>query len=140
MRPEEFSLQRRSIVERKILRLLRGENAPSLSVNRHLRVQIPDQASIQSDLEKFTLLKRKAALNGLIFEELDFAYVNQDELQVLNWLAAYQRVGGLKEMCHPDASLCLALAHCAGVLSGLGLKLPARILYKNIRQIGQAAR
>jgi hypothetical protein len=131
MKPESFSLQRRNVIERRVLRLLRGEGIEGIYGQRHMREQAPDQAMTQADLEKFLLLRREAMRNGLSMKDVDFPYVSPEELQILSWIAGYQRVAGLKELCHKDVSLSLSLAHCAGILSGLGLRLPASIFYKN---------
>ncbi|MFT4091787.1 MAG: hypothetical protein QM645_13720 [Asticcacaulis sp.] len=95
----------------------------NLGDNRRHKGQLTGARIARADIEKFNLLKKLATQNGIHIQPSGSVYVSDGELNILKWLATYQRASGLHSLCHEDIALALTLAHCAGTLSNLGLRL-----------------
>lgn len=103
-----LALRRRSAVEQRVMRLMRGD---------HTREGAFCGA-------QFSRLRGLAAKNDLAIQKPDAPFLTADELRLLGWLAQAQRVLGYRQMFHSDAMLTLTIVHCAGTLDAMGLHLP----------------
>lgn len=126
-----LALRNRPHTERRVLMLLRGAPVP-FAVTHHVR-DMSDPTPAQ--LRRFADLRRAALAYGLVIQSPEKPYVGKDELRLLAWLAEAQRVAGPHTA--PDApNVRAALAACAALLDGMGLRLSALTLYgARLRQL-----
>ena len=110
LRPARLALRRRSSVEQRVVRLLRGETGAG-----------SDALSIST--AQFTRLRELAARNSLVIHRPGTPFLSPSELTLLGWLAQAQRVTGYRRPFHPDAMLTMTIVHCAGTLEALGVRL-----------------
>lgn len=106
-------LSRRNIVERKVLRFIRGETAAG------------DNAYVHGHFHK---LRDRARRNGIMIQRAGAPYVYPDELLLLRWLAEAQRRRGRRTYHLRDDSLATSLWHCAAILKEEGMFLPYQTL------------
>jgi hypothetical protein len=107
------SLRRRPRIERRVLAILRGENDPFLD-HQHAAA--------------FTRLRVLASRQGLIIQDADARYLGDDELTLLSWLAAAQRVA-VRHLRPQNRRLAAVLTRCAVLLEKAGLRLYPFTLY-----------
>lgn len=117
-----LALKRRTLVERKALALLRGaEGAATLASGlRGRALKVPPTAA---QARCFTELRRIAIRDGFSVLPPSAPYMGADELTVLAWLAAAQRVFAPDYAPEADPALRAAILRCAGLLDGMGLRL-----------------
>jgi len=122
-------LRRRGHAERRVLRLIRGEGLerePTPGARPPRRV--PPSAT-SSQLAHFTRLRSLAMRNGFQIQATGAPYVSADELRLLAWIAACQRVAGRDMASHSDHAFVRAVGRCADTLVAIGLRLPPLTLY-----------
>jgi hypothetical protein len=126
---QTLSLRRRTHVERRVLALLRGEDMgmPPIGAKRPRRTRAAPVAT-PAHHRRFKELRKLAALRGFAVLAPDTPYVGAGELRLLSWLAQAQRVAG-PETFPGDPLLAAAIAHCAGLLNGRGVRLSPLTLY-----------
>lgn len=124
-----LALSRRTYVERKVLSLLRGgdEGRPLIRSRSYNGTTTCAESMTEAD-RYFGDLRRHVARLGLRVQPPATPYVTEAELMVLSWLAQAQRVAGFSS-APADAALLSALAGCAGLLDGMGLRLSPLTLY-----------
>jgi len=124
-----LALRRRTHVERKVLALLRGEDTPPLPVKaRRLRRDSVVSVAPSVHARYFTELRRLAVEHGLAVQPSATPFVNMDELRLLAGLAEAQRIAS-SGAGFDDPALAMAVARCAGLLDGMGLRLSPLTLY-----------
>ncbi|MFT3967242.1 MAG: hypothetical protein QM690_15305 [Sphingobium sp.] len=106
-----LALRRRASAEQRAIRMIRGGDAG-------------DGDAMPVHAVQFGRLRALAIKNGLAVQPPASPFVSGDELSLLAWLAQAQRVAGYGEIFHPDAALTLTIAHCAGTLDAIGIRLP----------------
>lgn len=122
--PTPALVRRRPLVERRVLLFLRGE-ADGLG-HWDTADDFPDnQADRRCHVAAFALLRGLAARNALKVQAPSAPFVREDELQLLSWIARAQRVRGMEDDFHEDTRLTRSIFLCAGILTGLGICLPA---------------
>ncbi|MFT3966311.1 MAG: hypothetical protein QM690_10555 [Sphingobium sp.] len=104
-----MALRRRSIMEQRVVRLIRGERPDAM----------PSVPAMQ-----FGRLRDLAVRNALVIHPPGTPFLSVNELTLLGWLALAQRVAGYRRQFHPDAMLTMTVVHCAGTLDALGIHLP----------------
>lgn len=109
-----LAVKRRTLVERRIIPLLRGER--DSAVPTALRRAMND-------------LCRHARRTGLHILPAGSTYVGRDELALLGWLAGAQRVVPVGRASPDDVELAAAIRCCASALGDAGLHLSAFALY-----------
>jgi len=109
-RPARLALRRRSSVEQRVIRLIRGEAGQEVDAALVLGAQ-------------FGKLRDLAMRNALVIHSPGTPYLSLNELTLLGWLAQAQRVAAYRQSFHPDAMLTMTVVHCAGTLDALGLRL-----------------
>ncbi|MFA7603365.1 MAG: hypothetical protein WCY29_10190 [Novosphingobium sp.] len=127
-----LSLRRRGHVERKVLRLIRGDSraGPAASTMRRTDGRGgPDAAPTPDQLALFADLRDRATRYGLHIQAPDNSYVGADELRLLGWLAERQRVAGWSSAIHADEALTRAVVRCAAMLTAAGMRLPPGTVY-----------
>ena len=126
-----LALRRRTHVERKVLLMLRDTGAalPSPTPRRSRRTEPQKPAPLAPAQSRyFSDLRQEAARQGLTVQPFETPYISQAELTLLSWLAEAQRIT-VPSTAPGDAGLTAALAGCAGLLDGLGLRLSPLSLY-----------
>ncbi|MFT3964505.1 MAG: hypothetical protein QM690_01300 [Sphingobium sp.] len=112
--PSPMPVRRRPLAERRVLDYLRRDYCPSDN-----DMEVPPHA-----LPFYQL--RKLALNGALhIHPAGAPYVGEDELRLLAWIARAQRYRGVDDDGYPDGRLTRSIFHCAGILTGIGILLPA---------------
>jgi hypothetical protein len=120
-----LALRNRPDTERRVLLLLRGASLDMVPRSRRRKVNNMPKAE---HMRCFAHLRRVAGEHGLVLQPPDLAYVGEDELRLLSWLAEAQRVvsAGTAPI-EPD--LRAAIMRCAGLLDGMGFRLSPLTLY-----------
>lgn len=125
------SVRRRSVVERRVLQILRGNAVcadgapvPAMGGGRREVVDILDA----HDMIQFERLRDFARRNGLDIQPATAAYLTSDELQILRWLAEAQREVGLRSLRVTDIDLMISIMQCAAIIKKMGLFLPPQTL------------
>jgi hypothetical protein len=126
------ALRHRPHAERRVLMLLRGGLLTASLWSRRIN-DMPEPTPAQ--LRRFADLRRVALAYGLAIQPPERPYVGEDELRLLAWLAEAQRIAGPDTA--PDApDLRAALAACAALLDGMGLRLtPLTLMGARLRQL-----
>lgn len=119
-----LTLRKRNIVERKALRLLRGDFS---------RAAGTELASQQDVAALFGDLLARAGDSGMRIQPVEAACLTADELLILRWLAEAQRETGLRTFRPADAALLRAINRCADLLKMLDVQLPSRTLRIGVR-------
>ena len=109
------SLRRRPRVERRVLAMLRGEN---------------DRSRDDPLVAAVARLRHLARRKGLVIQDPGALYLGDDELTLLSWVAAAQRVAAA-HLRPADRCLAAIIARCASLLEEAGLRLYPLTLYKH---------
>ncbi|BAV65360.1 hypothetical protein SCLO_1023200 [Sphingobium cloacae] len=119
-----MALKRRSLVERKVLALLRGEEIAA-QPNGKVRPSRTRAAAgpTRAQARHFVELRGHAAYNGFTILPAGAPYIGVDELGLLAWLASAQRLHAPDPAPGADPVLRAAVLHCAGLLDEMGLRL-----------------
>jgi len=123
------SVRRRSLAERRALALLRGENMPSpaIEAGRSNRAR-PALGLKPAHRRYFVDLRRLAEQHGLTVQPPATPFISVEEMTLLSWLAEAQRIS-YSDCARDDPRLVAAVARCAGMLDGIGLRLSPLTLY-----------
>lgn len=113
-------LRRRPRIERRVLALLRGETDPLLDGH---------------DVNAFVRLRHLARRKGLVIHEAEVPYLGDDELTLLSWLAASQRIAAT-HLRPADRCLAAIITRCGIALQQAGLMLYPLTLYQYRLQSG----
>ena len=109
------ALRRRPRVERRLLAMLRDENDPAV-----------DDPLIAA----FVRLRHLARRKGLVIRRPDVLYLGDDELTLLSWIAAAQRIA-VAHLRPTDRCLAAIITRCAALLEGAGFRLYPLTLYRH---------
>lgn len=109
------SLRRRPRVERRVLAMLRGENEAS---------------SDDLFVAAFARLRHLAPRKGPQIQHPGALYLGDDELTLLSWIAAVQRIAAV-HLRPADCCLAAIITRCASLLEEAGLRLYPLTLYQH---------
>jgi hypothetical protein len=119
-------------VERKVLRLVRGEFRSGDGHARLAEGGLVFPMGMQPDDRDMALLKRLwdlARAHGLELLPPGTQYVSEDELAILCWLAEAQRQAGARTCRLQDDDFRSVLVQCGRVLAQLGMFLPSQTMH-----------
>lgn len=118
-------VRRRNSVERKVLDMMRGDDAAAddFQCARGSKASPTPPHQIYSGK-----LRRIAQRRGLVIRPSRSPYLNYYKMLILSWLAGGQRVASDSRF-PDDLTLNGAIARCAGMLEGIRLKLSSLTLY-----------
>lgn len=109
------ALRRRPRVERRVLAMLRDENDPAV-----------DDLLVAA----FVSLRHLARRQGLQIQHPDALYLGDDELTLLSWIAAAQRIAAV-HLRPVDRYLAAIITRCASLLEEAGIRLYPLTLYQH---------
>ncbi len=126
-------LRRRCGIERRVLRIVRGDITPSLPASK--RATFPADTMTSKGLTafeqtQFTMLRKYSLFHGLKVQlhSCGAPYLTVGEALILQWLAEAQRNTVPRVLYFKDADLYAAIIRCALILKRIGLLLPQKTL------------